>query len=131
VIEAIVVAEKVPSILFATGKIIARPIESVRHDGQSPRYAPFLMRPNHPQIGFALTETYLAGLADRFNAQTRLLSPKRQKAWCEKLERNVGGPLIRVKAHISPDLLRKYIQQVKTGLHGMATERGRIILYRK
>jgi HlyD family secretion protein len=28
--------------------------------------------------------------------------------------------MFRVKAHISPELLRKYIQQVKTGLPGMA-----------
>ena len=68
-----------------------------RHDRQSPRDHPFLVRSSRPyrQVGFTLAKTDLAGLADQLDAQAGVLCLKRQEARREKLGRNVGGALTR------------------------------------
>src|SRR6266852_2332127 len=77
-IEAVVIAEKIPSGLAAAGNVIARPVEPVADKRQSTRYDPFFRWPHHPQrqVAFALTEADLARFADEFDAQAGLLSLK-------------------------------------------------------
>jgi HlyD family secretion protein len=60
-----------------------------------------------PQYVVPAKATFVADVA-QFTPKTVETEEERQKL------------MFRVKAHISPELLRKYIQQVKTGLPGMA-----------
>jgi HlyD family secretion protein len=60
-----------------------------------------------PQYVIPAKATFVADVA-QFTPKTVETEEERQKL------------MFRVKAHISPELLRKYIQQVKTGLPGMA-----------
>ena len=94
-IEAIVEAEKFPGISAATGEIIARPIKAVCDHRQLSRDHPFFDWSGHPerQIGFTLTETDLACLADEFDAQAGMLSLKWQKTRREKLREQRRRPV--------------------------------------
>ena len=60
-----------------------------------------------PDFVIPATATFVANVA-QFTPKTVETQEERQKL------------MFRVKAHIAPDLLRKYIDQVKTGLPGMA-----------
>jgi HlyD family secretion protein len=60
-----------------------------------------------PQYVIPAKATFVADVA-QFTPKTVETEEERQKL------------MFRIKAHISPELLRKYIQQVKTGLPGMA-----------
>ena len=60
-----------------------------------------------PQVVIPASVSFVADVA-QFTPKTVETEEERQKL------------MFRIKAKVSPDLLRKYIQQVKTGLPGMA-----------